>query len=42
MGCLKVPVFLVLFIILLALPPAGVAAMTFWAWVLYFYRREKP
>ena len=33
---------LVLFVILLALPPAGVAAMTFWAWVLYFYRREKP
>jgi cytochrome b561 len=41
-GCLKVLVFLVLFVILLALPPAGVAAMTFWAWVLYFYRREKP
>jgi hypothetical protein len=41
-GLLRVGVWGACFALLCALPPLGVAAATFWAWVLYFYRREKP
>ena len=39
---LKVLLFCVLFPIVVALPPVGFAVFCFFAYTLYFYRKDEP